>query len=294
MDDPLWTAEHIKSCIKWGPHPSTNLHDEFLHDKYADFIEAGFWVVLPLAQVQALNKDLRLSPMAIKVKHNRHPRVIVDHTWFSVNDHTVLDLPHEVMQFSGTLPWILWLLWHADPSAGPVYLSKYDIMDGFYHVFLKADDALQLAVMMPSYDNEPPLLAIPLSLTMGWTNSPPTFCAVSETAADLANNCIADDTPLLTHHMEPMASVHDAWANTLQHRQSTINMLGDPLVPTSGDPLVPTTGDPLVSMLGAPVPHPGDLLVPTLGDPLVSTGQSTSTMLGALVLPPCHLAPSNL
>ena len=79
MDNPPWTAEHIKSCIEWGPHLSTNLHHEFLHDEYADFIEAGFWVVLTLAQVQALNKDLRLLPMAIKVKHNRHPRVIVDH-----------------------------------------------------------------------------------------------------------------------------------------------------------------------------------------------------------------------
>ena len=120
-----------------------------------------------MAQVQALNKDLRLSPMAVKVKQNRCPRVIVDHTWFGVNDHTVPDLPREVMQFGGTLSQILWLLRHADPSAGPFYLSKYDITDGFYRVFLKADDALQLAVMMPSYDNEPPLLAIPLSLTMG-------------------------------------------------------------------------------------------------------------------------------
>ena len=69
--------------------------------------------------------------------------MIVDHTWFSVNDHTVPpDLPHEVVQFGGALPRILWLLQHADPSAGPIYLSKYDITDGFYHVFLKADDAL--------------------------------------------------------------------------------------------------------------------------------------------------------
>ena len=73
MDDPPWTAERIQSCVKRGPHPSANLHCDFLRDKYADFIEAGFWVVLPLAQVLALNKDLRLSPMAIKVKHNRHP-----------------------------------------------------------------------------------------------------------------------------------------------------------------------------------------------------------------------------
>ena len=66
----------------------------------------------------------------------------MDHTWFSINDHAVLDFPHEVMQFGGGLPQILWLLQHADLSDGPVYLSKYDITDGFYHVFLKADNAL--------------------------------------------------------------------------------------------------------------------------------------------------------
>ena len=80
--------------------------------------------------------------------------MIVDHTWFGVNDHTILSLPHEVMQFRGALPWILWLLQHTDPMAGPVYLSKYNITDGFYHVFLKANDALWLAVTMPHYDNE--------------------------------------------------------------------------------------------------------------------------------------------
>ena len=97
MGDPPWTAKHIQSCVQCGPHPSANLHHDFLHDEYADFIEAGFWVVLPLAQVQALNKDPCLSPMAIKVEHNRHPRVIIDHTWFGVNDHTIPDLPREVM-----------------------------------------------------------------------------------------------------------------------------------------------------------------------------------------------------
>ena len=92
--------------------------------------------------------------MAIRVKHNWQPCMIVDHTWFGVNDHTIPDLPCEVMQFRGALPWILLLLRHADPTAGPVYLSKYDITNGFYHMFLKADDALQLAITMPHYDDE--------------------------------------------------------------------------------------------------------------------------------------------
>ena len=125
-----------------------------------------------------------------------------------------------------------------------------------------------------------------------------------------------------------MAS-HDAWASSsqpirqsadimLQHRQSTINtlqqgqsaintlhngqsaiiILGDLLVPTSGNLMVPT-GQSTSPMLGAIVLPSGqstgnmlgDLMVPNSGDPLVPTGQSAGPTLGALMLPPCRLAP---
>ena len=70
MDDPPWDATHIATCAARGPHPSANLHHDFLHEEYVDFIDASFWVILPLAQIQALNKDLCLSLMAVKVEHN--------------------------------------------------------------------------------------------------------------------------------------------------------------------------------------------------------------------------------
>lgn len=42
----------------------------------------------------------------------------------------------------------LWLLHHADPDEDPVFLAKFDISDGFYHLFLEPDDALKLTVLM--------------------------------------------------------------------------------------------------------------------------------------------------
>ena len=48
--------------------------------------------------------------MAVKVEHNHCPHILVDHTWFGVNEHTVPNLPLEVMQFGGTLPQLLWLI----------------------------------------------------------------------------------------------------------------------------------------------------------------------------------------
>ena len=51
MDNPPWMPEMTDQCTKQGPHPSANLHWDFLLDEMADFIDAGFWVVLSLEQV---------------------------------------------------------------------------------------------------------------------------------------------------------------------------------------------------------------------------------------------------
>jgi hypothetical protein len=66
LDDPPWSTDTLDACALRGPHPLANLFKGFLHEEMADFIEAGFWVVLPLEQVRALDQDLRLSPLAVK------------------------------------------------------------------------------------------------------------------------------------------------------------------------------------------------------------------------------------
>lgn len=149
MDNLPWSVETIKCCAEHGPYPSANLVCSFLHDEMANFIEASFWVMLPLDQVRKLGKDLCLSPLSIKDEGEKcRSRVLVDHTWFGVNKHTMMELPPKVMQFRGRLPCILWLLHHADPDKGPVFLAKFDVSDGFYHLFLEPDDALKLTVLM--------------------------------------------------------------------------------------------------------------------------------------------------
>jgi hypothetical protein len=164
LDNAPWDAERISLSAEHGAHPSATLHQNFLCREFTDFIEAGFWVVLPLEQLCTLpDGDLRLSPMAVKEEFNRRPRVIIDHTWFGVNEHTIAELPKEVMQFGGTLPRLLWLLRHADPAKGKVFLSKYDIDNGFCRLFLDADYTLKLATLLPRYAGEEQLLAVPLA-----------------------------------------------------------------------------------------------------------------------------------
>ena len=81
MDDPPWSDITIQCCTNWGPHPSANLFQEFICNDMAEFIEAGFWVVLPLDQVCSLGRDLRLSPLVVKDEGEKcRPCIIVDHT----------------------------------------------------------------------------------------------------------------------------------------------------------------------------------------------------------------------
>jgi hypothetical protein len=89
-----------------------------------------------------------------------------------------------------------------------VYQSKYDLKDGFYKLHFRPAHALNLAVVLPQYEGLPPLVAIPLCLTMGWINSPPTFCGLSETICDVANNRLfRRHAP--PHRLEADATVND-------------------------------------------------------------------------------------
>ena len=71
-------------------------------------------------------------------------------------------------------------------------LLKIDIADGFYRWDINPTDIPKLAVIFPTLPGKPRLVAFPLVLPMGWKNSPPVFCTVTETAADLTNQKLCD------------------------------------------------------------------------------------------------------
>ena len=209
-DSPPWTTDMKDRCIHRGCHPSAQEHAEFLRVELAEFIESKYWVVLPYRLIKHL-EALMLSPAAVKEERERKPRLLCDHSWGwegwpSVNESTIPHAPPEAMQFGRALPRILRDIRHANPRYGPPLLAKHDIKDGFYRLLLRIHDCLRLALVMPRYEGEEPLVAIPLACTMGWVQSPPTFCTMSETICDVANQKIRDRPPLKeTHRLEATA-----------------------------------------------------------------------------------------
>ena len=221
-----WTPDDLHTRLARGSHQSVDAHIDFVRDEMADFASKAFWTVLPFDLVKHL-PGLRLSPLGCVPQRGRRPRLIVDLTFYGVNDDTIKLAPADAMQFGRALERLLFRVRHANPRFGPTYLSKIDISDGFYRVWLAAATAVKLAVVIPSLPGEPSLVAIPLSLPMGWVESPPTFCAATETVADITNRrayrCSApphrleayadtppppvDPDPVLDHTLEPVRSL---------------------------------------------------------------------------------------
>jgi len=218
-----WTPGKIASALARGPHKSAKEHVPFLRSEYCDMIKKGHWVLLP-ADALSQYTDLRLSPLGVVPQHDRRPRTIVDYSYFGVNDETLALAPHEAMQFGRALPRLLRKIHEANPRFGPVYLSTVDIADGFYRIGLRPDDALRLGVLFPSRKGERQLIAVPLVLPMGWKESPPAFCAATETVADLANN----------------AMLHDWQSTFAPHRLDTISEEPIPETPSSETPQAST------------------------------------------------------
>ena len=167
----------------------------------------GMFIVLPYHLLRDL-KQLRISPIGCVPQRERRPRMINDYTYSKVNPDTIHCAPPEAMQWGRTLHRLLWYVFSADQRHGPVLLSKTDLSDGFYQLPLTPSGALKLAVPFPHLPGEPPLVAIPTKLPMGWTESPPAFSAFTETIADLVNEQLeaAPDHVPPPHPLESFAS----------------------------------------------------------------------------------------
>ena len=219
--DGPWTPKQKEQCIQRGCHRSALDHSEFLREEMATFMEDRFWMVLPYDYIKD-RPELMIWPAAIKEERDRRPRLLCDHSWDwgwpSINETTIHHAPPEAMQFGGAMPRVLRSTRHSNPKFGPPKLGKLDLKDGFYRLYLEAGDLLRLALLLPPYEGEPQLIGIPMACTMGWVQSPPTFCAMSETICDLANQAIRSAGKSEPHRLETEASIHDDLSKSWQPR----------------------------------------------------------------------------
>lgn len=230
LADSPWSLEELDHAVARGPHKSAHEYWIFLREDMASMVEKGQWIVLPYSAVHHL-LGLRAHPIGGFPQHDRRPRPIADLTFFGVNDATQPATAVEAMQFGHVLDRLIRAIVHANPELGPVYLSKTDLKDGFYRIYLSARDVPKLAVLFPAGPDEPELIALPLALPMGWKNSPPIFSTATETVADITNQ------------------------DTLKHRNPAPHRLDDDADSPPGDVPLAYTDDPT---LAVPIPSAPD------------------------------------
>ena len=281
-----WSREEISVALARGSHQSALGHLEFLRDEMSDMVEQGYWTVLPYSMVLNLS-HLRLSPLGVVPQRDRRPRIIVDYTFWGVNDDTVTLAPSESMQFGRALERVLRKIRNANRRFGPTYMIKVDIADGFYRLFVAASTTAALGVVFPHHPEEEPLIAFPLVLPMGWVGSPPFFCALTETSTDLANRRLKDKSwKPQTHRLSQVA---DAATNfkpvpRRPHPRISPGCPGNAAMPHPGPP--DPSCHPLISVPPTLPGCPGARNGPGTGPPDTSGPCSALRHHGRPLVPP--------
>ena len=148
-----------------------------------------------------MNDAIVLFGMTIFISHlflvdqfNRKPRLTcncikeLDASTPLVNVSIEKGTSPKAMQFGAFLSRIIQQFWYANPADGPVWLSKWDILDTFHQCYLRLCNVDKFTYIMPTLPEDTYLLlCIKLVLPMGWVNSPYFFCSAYKTVIDDTN-----------------------------------------------------------------------------------------------------------
>ena len=85
--------------------------------------------------------------------------------------------------------------------------SKLDISDGFWRMIVRGDDCYNFAYVLPQKPGEPTRIVVPSAVQMGWVESPPYFCAATETARDVMEFHLQQGTQLCHDPIENQMDV---------------------------------------------------------------------------------------
>jgi len=154
--------------------------------------------------------ELKISPIAAIPHKSKAYRSIFDLSFRlrlknggfrdAVNDTTVKTAPVGAMdQIGECLSRIIHTFVAAEEDA-KIFMVKWDIKDGFWRMDCREGEEWNFACVLPQPEGEPIRLVIPTSLQMGWVESPPYFCAATETARGITTTYIETGIGTLPNH----------------------------------------------------------------------------------------------
>jgi len=194
-----WTVAEMQSAIDRGPHKSALHHEAIsqLHEEVAAKVRAKQARIVDWEDIKHNPPpQLKVSPISMVPHKSRRYRTILDLSFAirlqdgstvpSVNEGTAKLAPWGAIdQMGHSLSRII----HAFASTSGderVFMAKWDIKDGFWRLDCADGDEWNFAYVLPDPKATKTRLVVPNSLQMGWIESPPYFCAASETGRDVA------------------------------------------------------------------------------------------------------------
>ncbi len=161
-----WTKEEMWEAVARGPHRSALSPEAIAH-----FKEEAAMKLKEFRSILDLSFRLRLKNGGVLA---------------SVNDTTEKIAPAgAINQIGECLSCIIHALAEADNDA-KIFMAKWDIKDGFWQMDCAAGEEWNFTYVLLQDEGMPTTLVIPTLLQMGWVESPPYFCAATETSRDIA------------------------------------------------------------------------------------------------------------
>ena len=214
-----WTEEQIAAAIKRGPHISAKDPEaaQYLHAETMEKIKGGYLTKTTWGEIKHNHPpNLKISPVALIPHKSRSYRCILDLSFqlkinnkkiSSVNLGTLLRAPQKSMAHLGmVIRRLIYILADNYNVHQPFVFSKCDIKDGFWRMIVNRLDAWNFAYVLPPTKKVQHLddteIVIPHALQMGWAESPPFFCAATETGRDVINQLYTTYNNIPQHYLE--------------------------------------------------------------------------------------------
>ncbi len=134
---------------------------------------------------------------------------VITATQASVNNTMALRAPKEAVREIGkVLPPLLKYM-RDTPAGLHILMSKLDISNGFWRLIVGEADCFNFAYVLPQRVGAPCKIVVPSAVQMGWVESPSLFCAVTESARDLAQHFVDAAVPLPPHQVKSAMNIED-------------------------------------------------------------------------------------
>jgi hypothetical protein len=216
---PQWSTEHIITAIKRGAHPSANKPEarRYLINQTMEKVKENFAKIIKWKDIKTnIPPNLKISPIAMIPHKSRDYRSILDLSFQirmkgklqpSVNQTTNKLAPQKAMAGLGrALQRIIQTLADNYDTKRPFKFAKCDIKDGFWRMIVNEQDSWNFCYILPPPSKSTPIdeieIVVPTSLQMGWCESPPFFCAATETGRDIIQQLLQHLNHIPPHPME--------------------------------------------------------------------------------------------